>query len=165
MASFSPRCRSRKRKPACSLAGFENGGVFTSPCIHTSGLSSRPIEQINYMSKLTYCKRWGPPCTRAFCRQFCKKGNGAPDRMGLPTVGLSSLRSSVRTCDPCLRRIVVTAVRSPISVTAMSLSTPHCCCRQHKVFNFRLRRRITPDTRNVDRCRRTGKIDRVLQNG
>lgn len=36
-------------------ASVENGGVFTSPCSHTGGLSARLIRK--YMSELTYCQR------------------------------------------------------------------------------------------------------------
>jgi hypothetical protein len=36
---LSPRWSRRRRKPASILASLENGGVFTSPRSHTSGLS------------------------------------------------------------------------------------------------------------------------------
>src|SRR5437016_6156485 len=35
----SPFCSRLNRIPAATRACFENGGVFTSPCSHTSGLS------------------------------------------------------------------------------------------------------------------------------
>jgi hypothetical protein len=38
MSIRSPFCSRRSRKPASTLAERENGGVFTSPCSHASGL-------------------------------------------------------------------------------------------------------------------------------
>ncbi len=36
---FSPFCNRLSRSPASNLASFVKGGVFTSPCSHTKGLS------------------------------------------------------------------------------------------------------------------------------
>ena len=41
ICSCSPLCSRRSRNPASTRASTENGGVFTSPCNHTSGLSVR----------------------------------------------------------------------------------------------------------------------------
>ncbi len=51
-------------------------------------------QSVNYVSG-TRCKPCDPNTPPVF---------GAPDRMGLPAVVLSSFRSSVRTCDLCLQR-------------------------------------------------------------
>lgn len=40
MASISPRCNFRSKKPASIRAACENGGDFTSQCNQTNGLSS-----------------------------------------------------------------------------------------------------------------------------
>ena len=42
--SVSPRCSRRSRYPASKRPALENGGLFTSPCSHASGLSVRDIE-------------------------------------------------------------------------------------------------------------------------
>src|SRR5262245_13923049 len=54
-ASDSPRCNRRRSIPASMRAAVERGGVFTSPCSQTSGLSVGPgYIQDNNISDLTY---------------------------------------------------------------------------------------------------------------
>ncbi len=56
--NFSPRCKARSKYPASRRAVFENGGVCTSPCNHTNGLSSW-FSTTHYMSFMTYCQVCG----------------------------------------------------------------------------------------------------------
>ncbi len=59
-----PFWSSRRRYPASSLAEAEKGGVFTSPCSHTKGLSLGRI-RADAMSYVTYCQ---PPPNKALQR-------------------------------------------------------------------------------------------------
>jgi len=45
----SPRCNNRSKTPVSSLAFFEKGGVLTSPCSQTKGLSTFHIQYIFYV--------------------------------------------------------------------------------------------------------------------
>jgi len=48
----SPFCKRLNKYPTSILAGFENGGVFTSPCSQTRGLSLDSMQH-QYMSNPT----------------------------------------------------------------------------------------------------------------
>jgi len=130
-------CKRRSRNPASILASRENGGVFISPCSHTSGFSA--VTQANICQERHIRKRTGG---RRCLRRAAVPHRGGPpspsqqranipqvDRRLLSWLGASAPRAFRNRSSAVPRRTSCRLLLSVDSLAALNSARVECCER------------------------------------